>query len=143
MRMGGSWAGLNPGNQNYLNALQSMPAYSSQVSPPPNAPAAAQPTGSAQASPPPEPVKAVAPLSRVPGSRPPMPSPTVQPGIAQKARMGSQFQPKAVGQTQNTMAPGGNSSAYGNTATRAFKKGGIVTTRKVATATKNKSQPKW
>lgn len=122
MRMGSTWANPNAGNQNYLNALyQSAPAQVMATSAPAPAP--------------------VGPQVRVkPETPPPM---AAQPAITQKPRMGGTGMSRPVGQNQGTMAPGGNQSAFGNPAMKMFKKGGFVTTRKVSTADKNKSQPKW
>jgi len=136
MRFGGSWAGLNPGNQNYLNALWGQSA--------PQAVTSAAPIG---APPPKASVAAPVPQTKFK----PLPPPTItrtmvsQPETQTraKARVAPGNQPGTMGQTQNTMAPGGNQSAFGNQPMRAFKKGGAVTTSKVSTSSKNKSQPKW
>jgi hypothetical protein len=137
MRFGGSWAGLNPGNQNYLNALWGQSAPQAVMpaapigAPPPsvNAPQVAAPVPQSRFRPVPPPV-----INRTPVSQP-------ETQIRPKVRQVSQSRP--VGQDQATMAPGGNQSVFGDPGMRAYKKGGAVTTCKMSTASKNKSQPKW
>lgn len=161
MRLGSSWANPKAGNLNFIRAVANQPVQAS--SPvrvvPPVMPIKASPSGF-----PPVPVAPSAPgLTQIPSTpvkpfgpqvsqsiaspasqvgAPPV-SPVVQPSIAQKIPMGSQVQPRLVGQMQGTMAPRQNTAVIGNPNVRSYKKGGVVTTRKVSTTVKNKSQSKW
>ena len=148
MRMGSTWANPNAGNQNYLNALAAQ-----QYIPQPVAPVVDQaPVVAPQSAVQPAAIAApkAAPVAAVPQTRikPVTPNaitrtPVTEPEVQIRPKVRQVTQSRSVGQNQATMAPGGNQSVFGDPALRAYKKGGIVTTRKVSTAVKNKSQSKW
>lgn len=143
MRMGSRWANPNAGNQNFI---RSGWGYNSDIGawdwdrPGPTVTPVNRvgPTNPISPPKPATPQMRVKPVTPAPIVRTPVTQPETQ--IKPKPRMSGA---SPVGQTQNTMPPGGNQSAFGNPSVRNFKNGGSVTTCKVSTSQKNKSQPKW